>query len=67
MPWQEGIVESGKGLSKSHSANSKRFSKVIFPNENHFVLSPNEKQELPRPKADLGVNPNKTFAIKKNI
>ena len=54
MPWQEGIVESGKGLSKSHSANSKRFSKVLFPNEKHFVLSPNEKQELPRPKADLG-------------
>ena len=54
MPWQEGIVESGKGLSKSHSANSKRFSKVIFPNEKHFVLSSNEKQELPRPKADLG-------------
>ena len=54
MPWQEGIVESGKGLSKSHSANSKRFSKVIFPNEKHFVLSPNEKQEPPRPKTDLG-------------
>ena len=54
MPWQEGIVESGKGLSKSHSANSKRFSEVILPNEKHFVLSPNEEQELPRLKADLG-------------
>ena len=57
MPWQEGIVESGKGLSKSHSAFSKifqRFSKVILSNEKHFVLSPNEEQELPRSKADLG-------------
>ena len=55
MPWQEGIVESGKGLSKSHSAKiQKGFQKLIFPNEKHFVLSPNEKQGLPRPKADLG-------------
>ena len=54
MPWQEGIVESGKGLSKGHSAFSKRFSKVILSNEKHFVLSPNEEQGLPRPKADLG-------------
>ena len=54
MPWQEGIVESGKVLSKSHSANLKRFSEVIFPNEKHFVLSPNKKQEPPRPKTGLG-------------
>ena len=55
MPWQEGIVESGKGLSKSHSAFSKRFTKAIFPNEkNIFVLSPNEEKELPRSKTDLG-------------
>ena len=55
MPWQEGIVESGKVLSKSHSAIlKKRFSKVILSNEKHFVLSPNEKQEPPRSKADLG-------------
>ena len=44
-----------KEFSKSHSAFPKRFLKVVFPpKEKHFVLSPNEKQELPRPKADLG-------------
>ena len=37
MPWQEGIVESGKGLPKSHSAFSKRFTKVIFPNEKNIL------------------------------
>ena len=44
-----------KDYSKSHSVFAKDFSKVIFPNEKkHFVLSPNEKQEPPRPKTDLG-------------
>ena len=67
MPWQEGIVESGKGLSKSHSANSKRFSEVIFPNEKHFVLSPKRKARTSKTKGRSWMNPNKTFAIKKNI
>ena len=55
MSWQEGIFERGKDHSISHRAIlKKRFSKVILSNEKHFVLSPNEEQELPRSKADLG-------------
>ena len=56
MPWQEGIVESGKVLSKSHSANSRKGFQKFFSQmkKKHFVLSPNEEQELPRSKEDLG-------------
>ena len=48
------LLKVAKDFPKAIAQNSKRFSKVIFPNEKHFVLSPNEKQELTRPKADLG-------------
>ena len=53
MPWQEGIVESGKGLSKSHSAFSKIFQR-LFSQMKNICLESNEKQEPPRPKEDLG-------------
>ena len=51
---REKSLKVAKDFPKAIVQNSKRFSKVIFPNEKHFVLRPNEKQELPRPKADLG-------------
>ena len=64
MPWQEGIVESGKGLSKSHSANSKRFSKVIFPNEKHFVLSPKRKARTSKTKGRSSGESKQNFCHK---
>ena len=54
MPWQEGIVESGKGLSKSHSANSRKGFQKLFSQMKTFCLESNEKQEPPRPKTSLG-------------
>ena len=54
MPWQEGIVESGKVLSKSHSAFPKIFQRLFSQMKKTFCLESNEKQEPPRPKEDLG-------------
>ena len=52
--WQERFLNLEKDHSKSHRAFFKEFSKDIFPSEKHFGLSPNKKQEPPRPKTGLG-------------
>ena len=60
-------MKVAKDFPKAIVQNSKRFSKVIFPNEKHFVLSPKRKARTSKTKGRSWVNPNKTFAIKKNI
>ena len=39
MPWQEGIVESGKVPSKSHSANSEKGFQKFFSQMKKNILS----------------------------
>ena len=47
-------LKVAKDFPKAIVQIQKGFQKLFSPKEKHFVLSPNERQELPRPKADLG-------------